>query len=681
MAGRKRFDIPRTLFGLACAGLSCSAGAQDDADVFDLHLHQLLHVEVTSVSRKPEEARHAPSAIYVISGEDLRRSGVTHIAEALRMVPGMHVARIDSNRWSIGTRGFAGQFANKLLVLIDGRSVYTPLFSGVFWDIQDTLLEDIERIEVIRGPGAVMWGANAVNGVINIITRKAADTTGNVVSLTTGSEDHGIAGFRHGAELSANSFGRVYVKSSQRDEQRMLEGGDNNDDWWLRQAGFRVDTSMRERESVTVQGDIYRGKSSIRAFLPSPFGPTAPTVLDHNDTDMRGYNLLGRWEGDIEDGGSVSVQAYYDRAVREVSGLIDIDFSTWDLEFQHIADLAGPHQLIWGGSFRLIQDEIGRTETFNYDPDKATRRRWGGFIQYDYAAIPDELNLIVGSKFEYNDYSHFEIQPAVRLLWRPDERHTVWSAISRAVRSADRSDQDLNLRLQALAPSAATFGLPGLVQLTPNKDHESEDLTAVEIGHRFRIRDNLSWDLATFYNNYEDHSAFLLSGTPFAVFTPTPHVVIPAISDNEQQIETWGFEWLLDWQPTDSWQLQGWYAWMDTDSEYGDNPNLISTAKSQEHANRRNLAFVRSRTNLEGSLEFDAMLRYVDAERNADIPSYTELDLRLGWHPQKDLEFSIVLQNIFDNEHREAGNNDVVQLAAGEIQRAIQLRMVWRPDF
>ncbi len=635
-----------------------------EAELFDLSLDDLLDLEVTTVSRQAESSRSTASAVYVITGEDLRRNQVTHLAEALRMVPGMHVARIDANRWAVNIRGSTSYFANRLLVQMDGRTLYSPVFSGTFWNVQDTLLEDVERIEVIRGPGAVMWGANAVNGVVNIITKSAAKTASTLVTAQLGTEDS-IAQYRHGGALNEDWHGRFYVRTRDTDEMRQLEGGDNNDDWWLQQAGFRLDGGAGDIDSFTLQGDLYRGKESVRGLFPKfpPFPPDPnngiDTFLDHNDIDLRGFNLIGRWTRKISEDEELQVQAYYDHTVRNTAGVIDIQLDIYDVEVQHVLAPVAGHGLIWGGAFRLVQDHFSNGgNLFFYTPAQTSRQRWSAFFQYDLPLIPDQLNLIVGSKFEDNDYTGYEYQPTAKLLWRATENQTAWLSWARAVRTPDRSEHDINLALNDGSELA-------FAQLIPAPDTHSEVLYSLDLGHRFRLRENLSWDIVLFDKRLADELGVVVSPTPqFPAFT-APFAYFPAQNFNRRGENHWGGELVLDWQPRDWWQVQAWWAHIQ--------PKYADSSLSRNHAN------IRSYMNLPEGFELDGTVRYVDARTSANIPSYVELDLRFGWHINPELELSLGLSHLLDNETVEAPVQSFIRFQQTEIQRAASLKLTWTP--
>jgi len=403
-------------------------------DLTELTLEQLMTVEITSASKKEEPLWDSAAAVFVITGEDIRRAGMKSIPEALRLAPGVQVAQFGANRWAISARGFNATFSNKLLVLIDGRTVYTPLFAGVFWDAQDTLLEDIERIEVIRGPGGTLWGANAVNGVINIITKQAKATQGGYVEVGGGTEERGFVGTRYGGRIGSDLFYRGYFKYANHDNLVTATGHEGIDDWRTYRGGFRLDWEPSTRDTVTVQGDLYKGDFGQTLPIPSLLPPFSATRESRDD--FAGGNVLSRWRHRMADRRETSVQFYYDRTHRDEL-LFHETRDTVDLEFQHRFPLGARHDLIWGVDTRVTIDALNKinSPTLVFEPRRRTDHLVSGFIQDQIALIHDRLMLTLGSKFEHNSFSGFEAQPNARLVYSPNAWNRVWTAVSRAVRT------------------------------------------------------------------------------------------------------------------------------------------------------------------------------------------------------------------------------------------------------
>lgn len=650
------------------SGPGRAAEAQSD-ELFDLSLDQLMQIHVTSVSRRPEELRNAPSAIYVVTGEDIRRSGVTSIPEALRLVPGMQVRRAGSANWSISARGFDRLYANKLLVMIDGRTVYSPTFGGVYWDAQDTVLEDIDRIEVIRGPGAVMWGANAVNGVINIITRHASETTGTLVSVSTGTEDHAIVTARQGASTASGAAWRAWVKATERDDQQTLMPDRGDDGWQSARAGFRYDSADTGADRFTLQGDLYANRKGIYAGVPTVVPPYTE-VYETDDNYAYGANLLGRWLHQTAPGGELRLQLYYDNEQRRAEDYYYNIVHTTDLEIQHVPAWLGRHSWIWGGGVRYVADELqpGLVVT---NGSESYYRRTTAFFQYGYEVIEGELDVTLGSKFEYNDFNFLEPQPSVRALWRPRPQSTWWLAYSRAVRTPGRSDQDAEVPLftDPSGPDPVLFVYRG------HPDYDSEVLNAYEWGWRERWSGRFSTDLAVFYNDYDDERITLLTDTT-PVTGPPDYIDQSVQPFNDNNVSTWGFEYVLDWQARRNWQLQAWYSFLRRVDYVTDNPAAFPPQPLRQEVDR-DAASLRSYW-VHGPWEVDSRLRYVDSVRSEGIDAYTELDLRIARQLGGNWRASLALTSLLDDAHREATSSDSISFADTEVERAVLLSLEWR---
>jgi iron complex outermembrane receptor protein len=605
------------------------------AELKKLSIEELMEIDVTSVSRRSERVSAAAAAITVITGEEIRRSGVTSLPEALRLVDALHVARFNSGTWAISARGFNIGTANKMLVLIDGRSVYTPLFAGVFWDVQDLLLDDVERIEVIRGPGATLWGANAVNGVVNVITKSARETQGGLAKLGAGNEDR-LAAFRYGGALGERSWYRAYAKHRSIDALAFAAGGSAEDPLRTLQGGFRVDGDRSQRDSFTFQGDVYRGASGL--FL-------------REDSRMHGGNLLGRWSRRTSESSQLDLQTYWDRTFRRVEGQFEEHRDTWDVDFQHALALAPRHEVVWGLGYRASRDETVDTPVLAWVPPRRTQTLFSAFAQDDIALVADRLHLTLGSKFEVPEYTGLEVLPSLRLAWTPNEHRTLWAAVSRAVRAPTRLDED----------SRFLFGPVVIIQ--GSRDFESEEVIAYEAGYRILPRPYMSFDVAAFYNVY-DH---LRSQEPPATGAPFPITLA-----NKLNARTWGAEVQINAQAAPGWRLYGAYAYfhkrLSLDADSRDPMGGVQEGNDPEQR-----FAIRSFLDLPAGIELDAWLRYVDSLPNPFIPSYTELDLRLGWRPSDRLELSIIGQNLLHDQHAE-----FFTARPEEVQRSVYGRAVWR---
>ena len=582
-----------------------------------LSVEELMNVLVTSVSKRAEPLSRAASAIQVITGEDIRRSGATSLPEALRLASNLQVAQVDSRQWAISARGFNGTAANKLLVLIDGRTVYTPLFSGVFWDVQNLSLADIDRIEVISGPGATLWGANAVNGVINIITKNAGDTQGLLGSGGGGTELHGFGTVRYGGAAGSRVRYRIYGYGFGRDATTLPNGQEGRDDWHMGQGGLRLDWDASNIDSVTLQGDRYDGRSK------QPSG---------NDIAISGDNAVGQWSHTLSANADVRVKLYYDRTHRNIPGTFSEDLDTYDVDFQHHVRLGGRHDVVWGLSYRLINDNVGNTTALAFLPPHVVRRWFGGFLQDEIALVGDRLAASIGAKIEHNDYTGVELQPSGRVSWRMSPASTLWAAVSRALRTPSRIDREFYAPGQ---PPYLLAGGPGF--------HSEEEL-AYELGYRVQ-HEALAVSLASFYNHY--HGLRSLERT-------NPPAAFPVVIGNGQEGESYGAELTADYRVTDRWRLRAGY----TELRIHVWPNSTSTdtsrGNSENHTPSHQFS-LQSSADLPAHLHLDGGFRYVSEIANQQVPGYAELDTRLTWQPTANLDLSVVGQNLLHRRHVEFG--------------------------
>jgi iron complex outermembrane receptor protein len=631
--------------------IATEAGGGGGRDLTEISLDELVNLKVTSVSKQPEKLFQAPAAIAVITGEDIRRSGVTTIAEALRMAPGLEVARVDSITWAISSRGFNDLFANKLLVLMDGRSVYTPLFSGVYWDVQDTLLEDIDRIEVIRGPGAALWGANAVNGVINITTKTAKETQGVLVTAGAGTEERGFGSVRYGGRINDQAHYRVYAKYFNRDDTAMPSGGDAGDEWDGLRGGFRVDWEHSPPNLLTLQGDIYAGTEHQPYVLPTLTPPTYSS-LQPQTIRVAGGNVLGRWTHTFHEEADLRFQVYYDRTQRELEVFRE-DRDTIDFDVQVHHPFGERQDIVWGLGYRRT-DSYHLKSNFNLSFVPADRKTedYSAFVQDEISLVEERLRLTLGSKFEHNDYTGWEIQPSGRLLWTPHVRHSAWVSISRAVRTPSRADNDLRLVNSVIPPGTPPFLLPapGVVTLTGDPGKQSETLLAYEAGYRVQLHDKVTVDVAGFYNDYDRLTTFEPAGQDLSTLPSS--IGLPQVFSNLAEGETYGGEVAVNFQLTDWWRLRPSYSYLQVQLHRKPG-SQDTTAENYEGDDPHHQVSLRSEMDLPWHLQLDCVARYVDSLPNRNIPGYAEVDFRLGWRPTKKFEVSIVGQNLLDNQHPE----------------------------
>jgi iron complex outermembrane recepter protein len=661
-----------TLFmALVCLLPPQAFANQSASDVYDLDLEDLMGMEITSVSKKPQRLSDAAAAVFVITQEDLRRSGVTNIPDALRMVPGLEVARSSSSQWAVTSRGFNGFLANKLLVLIDGRSVYSPLFSGVYWNQQDTVLEDIDRIEVIRGPGATLWGANAVNGVINVITKNAKDTKGGLLSGGTGTEERGFTSARYGMKLGESTYGRVYGKYFDRGHFSTESDGPNEDAWQAARGGFRIDSTNVMDNSFTLQGDYARGHMQNNYLEPSLLSPYTESFS--GECYQKG-NILGRWQRGLSDTSDISVQMYYDwthysaPSNREIRKTIDVDL-------QHHFAIDPRHDIIWGAGYRASRGDYKTESLMKIIPAQRTDELFSAFLQDDILLVEDRLHLIVGSKFEHNDYSGFEVQPSIRFLWTPKKAHAFWGAVSRAIRSPSWGEAFGQITGTVIEPSRETLFMPVAANFVGSRGaFDSEKLTAYEAGYRFYPTERFSLDVAAFYNDYSDLRSATL-GTPFVILTPVPHIELPMTGSNDMGGKTYGIEITGDWKVTTHLKLQAAYTYL----------HAILRAKGQaimvyeepDASSPHNQFSLRSTFDVTKDVELDGWLRYVDDIASLHVPSYFSLDVRLAWKPLPDMELALIGQNLFNSGHKEFGQNQA-WVSSAEVPRGAFIKLAWR---
>jgi len=643
-----------------------SSSAADDS-LKQLSLEQLGNVEVTTVSKEPVKITQTPAAIYVLTQEDIRRSGATSLPEVLRMVPGLQVSRSDDDHWSVGIRGFADQFSKSMLVMVDGRSLYTPLFAGVYWALQDGIvLEDIERIEVIRGPGGTIWGANAVNGVINIITKSAKDTHGSLATTGGGNIDQGIGSFRYGNGNGRNFDYRIYGKAFSR-------GGEFHSDdisydhWRMGQMGFRTDWNVNERDQLTIQGDMYKGGVGGSVGY-AVFNPPSEFAA-YNAVAVSGGNLLARWRRELRQGSDIQVQAYYDRTYA-LAPHYEETRNTFDIDFIHHLPLPGRQNFIWGLGARLSPSEFVQiVDSLNVTPGKISNNVYSGFVQDEIALVPNKFSLTVGAKLEHNNYTGLEFQPSVRGLWTISPRHAVWAAVTRAVRTPSRLEEDIKLFGFALAAP------PIFAEIDGNRALSPESLLGYEAGYRALITPKFYVDFAAFHNNYDD---LVSLGEQSVTIDPTPapaHFSVHFPWVNGVKGDTDGFEIAPDMKLTSWFQMRTSYSYLNIDLKLKPGSPDNQAVSLHEGSSPHNQVTVQSRFNLPRGFEFDQTYRYVSALPAQLVSGYSTADLHFAWAATRQMEFSIVGQNLFQPEHAEFGTAPGPLVG---IKRSIYAQITWR---
>jgi len=599
-------------------GFGQSTDSLSTATLKKLSLEQLMNIEITSVSKHAEELEDAASAVQVITQEDIRNSGAKTLPEALRLAANLQVAQVNSSQWAISARGFNNVLANKLLVLIDGRTVYTPLYAGVFWDVQNVPLEDVDRIEVISGPGGTLWGANAVNGVINIITKSSKDTKGLLVEGAAGTSLPGSGSVRYGGNLGSRLSYRVYGTGFKLGSTLDTNGMKANDEWPMLQGGFRLDWEASEKDKVTLQSNIYHGK-------PNP--DAADTAVIAN-----GDNIVVRWNHAAPATPDFQLQAYYDHTFRDFGNGFSEDLKTYDADWQSRYRLGERNELTYGTNFRLMDHRVTNLQQFAFLPGHKMLYLYSAFLQDEVTLIKDKLRFTLGSKLEHNTYTGFEFQPNIRLAWTPRENQTIWAAVSRAVRTPARIDRDFYL-----------FLTPSITFISGNDNFVSEKLTAYELGWRTQPCQSLSVSLSSFYNVYDDIRSAEPGPPPFG---------IPVTFGNGVKGNTYGAELAVTSQVTDWWQLKGGYTFLKKDLSVkpGSRDSNKGSAESDDPENQ---LLVQSKITMPGGIELGTVIRYVDRLPKPSVPEYLGLDARIGWKVNKALELSIVGNDLLYDRHSE----------------------------
>lgn len=624
-----------------------------------------MNVQVTSVSKKEQKLSGAGAAIFVITQEDIRRSGATNIPDLLRLAPGVDVARVDANRWAISVRGFTDQHATKVLVLIDGRSVYDPGFSGVFWDMVDVPLEDIERIEIIRGPGGTVWGANAVNGVINIITMSAAATKGGLVSAGAGSQDRGDGLIQYGGTAGPSGAYRIFGRYFNVADSIFPGGSQAADGWQTGHAGFRSDWNLAQRDSLTAQGDFLKTDES--QTLTTLLSNALPMMKTFNDPiRATAVNLLTRWNHTLANGSQMSLQVYDDYTHHVDTGFVDSQ-NTVDIDFQHHIAWGARNDIVWGLGARMIDADYGIGYDFTIIPAKRLDQLYSAFLQ-DQLKLTKSLSLTVGSKMEHNDFTGFEFSPSAQLVWSPSETQTVWASASQAIQEPSPIDVGLHQDVSAFpaGPMLALLTIQG------NPNIKATVLRDFEVGYRALAGKRLSLDMTGFASLYPN----LESLAPQAPYVITQHgvpsMILPQLFVNGLRAHTYGAEFFANWNVMKHWRISPGYSYFQMHLK-GDpastnpRPGVAPTHQFQ----------VRSLLDLPHHLEWDNTLVYVDKLALGNIPAYARFDSRLGWHVGESLEFSIVGQNLLAPRHAEFSNTIYPTLST-LVEPSVFGKVTWR---
>jgi iron complex outermembrane receptor protein len=607
----------------ACAITSAFAAPEprqpDQEQLKLLSLEELMRIDVTTATRRAEPVGETAAAISVITGDDIRRSGVTTIADALLLADGVHVARFNNGTWAISSRGFNANTANKLLVMVDGRTVYSPLFTGVFWNTLDYILEDIDRIEVIRGPGATLWGANAVNGVVNIITRHTRDTLGTYASVSSGNEDPAITELRYGGTAGGAQTWRVYGKFAARDSQKFSTGGSSLDARRRGQAGFRLDGGAAGAATWLVKADAFQSSDDL---------------ADRADGEFTDLGLQARWSTPLANGSRLDVQSYVRHEYRRVPNQLTHRLDVVDVDAQHALTLAARHNVVWGGGARVNTDRTEATGTISFDPARRTYPMFSVFVQDEFAVVPERLSVTAGVKVEHNAFSGAETQPNVRARLLLPRGQVLWGAVSRAVRRPTRFDDDI----QVASPG-------GVVLIRGADDFEAESLVAAELGYRVRPAAVVSADATLFVHRYADLRSQDLPAAG----------LLPLVVGNSLEGRSHGVELVLNVQPLTWWRTHLGYTWLDSSIVRPPGSRDVGGGATELN-DPRHFAAARTSFDLPGNVELDAQLRAVASLPNPRVPAYAELNLRAGWMVTPRVEVSVTGHDLLHGQHPEFGS-------------------------
>lgn len=650
IAARTACSMAALLLGVAGTTFEIPAATTNNIrQLADLTLEQLMDETVTSVSKKEQKLGDAAAAISVLSNDDLQRSGATSVAEALRYVPGISVNSVSGNQWAISSRGFNGLYANKLLVLVDGRAVYTPLFAGVYWDLQQSMLADVDRIEIIRGPGATVWGANAVNGVINIESRSARETQGAYAYAGGGDYAQALGGARYGGTLGSNTFFRVFGSYQLTADYPLATGQDSASAWSSWHGGFRLDHYADEATHAIWQADVTK------------------TDLDQDVSDAYNVNTLGRWRRTLSDRSAVEIQAYFDRTYRNEITRARSFADTLDLTAQHTFRLGTWNDFIWGLGGRYINNRITQNNSFVGVQDRDFALKLGSaFLQDEIKLLPDRLTLTLGTKIEHNDFTGWELQPNLRFLFKPAEHQTIWGAVSRAVRTPSEVE-GMNL---AVIPYGAPFVGPGGFSYVPtlvgNPNAEAESLWAYELGYRAKLASRVTADVSAYYNDYDN----VISVGPITQFIPGAPGTAVIPFDNYHSGHTYGGEASLTVAVTESWRVTAGYALLIASIRGTPAADPGTVADSAP----RNQVMLRSAYDFSERFSLNLQARYVDCIRY--VPSYVTADVQLVYRPARDWEISLAGRNLLDSRHPEHGQEPLA--TATEVPRSFYGKVTWR---
>jgi iron complex outermembrane recepter protein len=641
-------------------------------DLTALKIEDLMNVDVTSAGKKEQKLSQVPGALFVMTTEDIRRSGATNLPDLLRMVPGLEVAQINPSTWAISARGFNGQYSNKLLVLIDGRTVYTPTFSGVFWDAQDVPLDLIGRIEIIRGPGAAVWGANAVNGVINIITKSARDTQRGMVTANGGTLEHIGGVIRYGGPIGNRGAYRVFADGFEMGHFLTADHLSAEDDWYRFHGGFRADANLTARDSITIEGDAIRGNAGERSDSLVSLQPPVNAILDLRDR-FSGWNVLARWKRALPAGSETSLQIYFDRSNRGDT-TYGIGLNTLDIDFQDHAHWGRGQDFVWGLGYRSNSDSTASTLRISFTPPKLTTHIFSAFVQDEISFHSHRVSVSLGSKFEHEYYNGFNLQPSARITWTPDERTTFWAAVSGAQGTPSRVDTSIRYNYAAFP---GPDNLPILISLFGNPALNNERLIATEAGFRKQLSEKIWFDSTVFYNRYRDLVSEEAGATSLETDPPPEHLLMPTYLSDLLYGETHGAEIFANVKLAARWTMSPGYGFLAMHLHKEARSLDTTTVPETEGGIPNQQAQLRSNVNLPWRWQWTTSAYFVGRLTAAKIPSYTRLDSNLAWQPSERLSVDLVGQDLLRNLHPEYAGPDLTVLPS-LIRRRAYARITWR---
>ena len=628
-------------------GVSWRASAQQPPkDLTGASLEDLMNIQVTSASKTEQKISDVAAAIFVITQEDIRRSGTTNIPDLLRMVPGVQVAQVNANKWAISARGLNDLYSNELLVLVDGRTVYTPTFGGVFWDVLDLPLDDIQQIEVIRGPGSSVWGSNAVNGVINIITKKAKDTRGGLLVARGGNTNGEASVIQYGGTLGQSTDFRVYTKYFNREELQTSTGANATDGWHLLRGGFRTDSTLSSNDTLTVEGDIYSGReSNISPFLPAI--TSLPQPVD-NFANLSGGFIQTTWNHKYSAHSDSILEFSYDEYGR--TDVLDEKRHTFDVNFQHHFAAGRRHDFVWGGGYHVSKSESAGSLFVALIPNHQTFQRFNGFVQDEIAVVPGLLHVTIGTKLEHSQYTGFAFMPSLRVAVTPTASQTVWAAVSRAIRTPSVIDAASRINSGLIGTSG---GLPIVLSVFGTSNTDNENSLSYEAGYRGSLTKKLTVDLTAFYNAYTDQQ----TSEPGAIVfesTPAPaHLLLPVTLANLSDGESHGFEAYATWKPIDRWTISPGYSFERIHIHTEPSSRDTTSASDAEGSTPVNSGQIRSHFAVSRNLSWDTSAYLVGRLIVPAISSFVRLDTGLSWQVKERFSISVFGQNLLQPNHAE----------------------------